>query len=92
MSRTIADLIHDFLAPEQPEDCRQASLGLLVDALGKSGPVLHSGHIVTATECEVTFDRTRHLGEFPADDIPPDDYLADLWQVPESKTAQIPSV
>jgi hypothetical protein len=47
MGKTAADAINDYLAPEQPDDCREASKAILVAALKSSGPVVHNGRQVS---------------------------------------------
>ncbi len=47
MPRMLSTLIYAFLAPEQPDDCRQASLELLTAALKATGPVVHCGQVVS---------------------------------------------
>jgi hypothetical protein len=49
MPKTIADLINDYSAPEQPEDCREASALALAAALHATGPVVHQGKVFSVT-------------------------------------------
>lgn len=100
MPRTVAHLIFDFLAPEQPEDCRQASLKLLERTLAITGPVIHEGQIVSADD-GVTFDLTRAATEYATEarnghtiidvnKIPPDSELSLAWQLPAADTLTAP--
>lgn len=101
MSRTVAHLIYDFLAPEQPEDCRQASLELLERALKVTGPVILEGQIVSADESGITFDLSRAIDEYATEErggksyvnknkIPADHDLAVAWKLPAASTLPIP--
>jgi len=75
--RTVGDQIHEFLAPEQPDDCHKANLEILAKALVVTGPVVHRGHVVTATvegeEHEVHFDATRPTTPNPPTTITDED-------------------
>lgn len=67
MPRTVSHLIFDFLAPEQPDDCREASLALLAEALRSTGPVIHRGQVVSAgKDGGVDFDANRKGERIPA--------------------------
>jgi hypothetical protein len=47
--RTLANLLHEYLAPEQPRDCKEAVLEALGPVLKAAGPVVHQGKVYTAT-------------------------------------------
>lgn len=75
--RTVGDQIHEFLAPEQPEDCRKANLEILAKALAITGPVVHLGHVVTAKtegdEHTIDFDASRPTTPNPPTTIADED-------------------
>jgi hypothetical protein len=82
MPRTIAHLIYDFLAPEQPDYCREASLQLLAEALSSTGPVIHAGQVVSvAKDGSVEFDTSRKAEPIPATTEPDDE--GNTVEVPE---------
>lgn len=103
MPRTVAHLIFDFLAPDQPEDCRQASLKLLERTLPITGPVIHEGQIVSADDKGVTFDLSRAVTEFATEardgyavinvnKIPSDSELSLTWKIPAADTLTAPAL
>lgn len=103
MSRTVSHLIHDLLAPEQPEDCHAASLDLLERTLKVTGPVIHDGQIVSVDDSGVTFDLGRAVTEYATEDrggkvfininkIPADSELAVAWKLPAASTLPIPAL
>jgi hypothetical protein len=49
MPRTLANLICEFHAPVQPDDCRQATGAALATALQATGPVVHEKAVYKST-------------------------------------------
>lgn len=101
MPRTVAHLIYDFHAPDQPEDCREASLDLLQRTLKVTGPVIHEGQIVSADESGITFDLSRAITEYATEDhfgktfinknkIPHDAALSTAWELPAACATPAP--
>lgn len=102
---TVATQINEFLAPVQPDDCRQANLALLVNALRATGPIVHRGHVVSlAADGSVEFDASRpiepipasttedaegNVTEIPARD-PTDSELGERWGLPAACDTPLP--
>lgn len=64
---SLAALINDYLAPEQPDDCREASRARLAEALAAApGPVAHRGKTVALEGDEVVVE------DAPPEAPPPD--------------------
>jgi hypothetical protein len=72
-SHSIKSLINDYLAPEQPDDCREATTKLLAKALGKhDGPFVYRGQAFSvAKDGSILADPAPETEEVPADEGTP---------------------
>ena len=99
MPRSVANLIYEYLAPEQPDYCRQASLEILAKALAVTGPVIHCGQVVSLGKGGKVDLEARSFEKAPATDDPveaaphdpTDADLAAQWGLPLASETPVPT-
>jgi hypothetical protein len=83
----IATLIHEYLAPVQPDDCREVNRARLAAVLKASGPVVHQAQVVSLAADGTIAREARPFAKLPATETEPerdptDAELAAEWKLP----------